>query len=88
VHENVKNLNLEVPPDDTTLTLWDAVTRRVQWRRTSIDVDPEAISASTIPSLSQQHTIPSQSQPYTIPSLSSPQNTPSQSRSQTTPTMP
>jgi hypothetical protein len=59
VHENVKNLNLEVPPDDTTLTLQDAVTRRVQWRRTSIEVDPTAISASTTPSLSQQHTIPS-----------------------------
>jgi hypothetical protein len=29
VHENMKNLNLEVAPDDTTLTLWDAVTRRV-----------------------------------------------------------
>jgi hypothetical protein len=29
VHENVKNLNLEVTPDDTTLTMWDAVTRRV-----------------------------------------------------------
>jgi hypothetical protein len=72
VHENVKNLNLEVPPDDTTLTLWDAVTRRVQWRRTSIDVDPAAVSASTTPSLSQQHTIPSQSQPHTIPSLSPP----------------
>jgi hypothetical protein len=50
VHENVKNLNLEVAPDDTTLTLWDAVTRRVQWR-TSIDVNPAAISASTTPSL-------------------------------------
>jgi hypothetical protein len=87
VHENVKNLNLEVPPDDTTLTLWDAVTRRIQWRRTSIDVDPTAISASTTPSLSQQHTIPSQSQPHTIPSLSPLQNTPSQSRLQTTPTM-
>jgi hypothetical protein len=61
VHENVKNLNLEVAPDDTTLTLRDAVTRRVQWRRTSIDVDPAAISASATPSLSQQHTIPSQS---------------------------
>jgi hypothetical protein len=72
VHENAKNLNLEVAPDDTTLTLWDAVTRRVQWRRTSIDVDPAAISASTTPSLSQQHTIPCQSQPHTIPSLSSP----------------
>jgi hypothetical protein len=29
VHENVKNSNLEVAPDDTTLTLQDAVTRRV-----------------------------------------------------------
>jgi hypothetical protein len=29
VHENTKNLNLEVAPDDTTLTLRDAVTRRV-----------------------------------------------------------
>jgi hypothetical protein len=52
VHENMKNLNLEVTPDDTTLTLWDAVTRRVQWRRTSIDVDPATVSASTTPSLS------------------------------------
>jgi hypothetical protein len=42
VHENMKNLNLEVPPDNTTLTLQDAVTRRVQWRRTSIDVDPSS----------------------------------------------
>jgi hypothetical protein len=57
VHENAKNLNLEVAPDDTTLTLRDAVTRMVQWKRTSIDVDPAAISASTTPSLSQQHTI-------------------------------
>jgi hypothetical protein len=58
VHENAKNLYLEVAPDDTTLTLRDAVTRRVQWR-TSIDVDPAAILALTTPSLSQQHTIPS-----------------------------
>jgi hypothetical protein len=29
VHENAKNLNLHVAPDDTTMTLWDAVTRRV-----------------------------------------------------------
>jgi hypothetical protein len=79
VHENVKNLNLGVAPDDTTLTLRDAMTRRVQWRRTSIDVDPTAISASTTPS---------QSQPHTIPSRLPPQNTPSQSWLQTTPTMP
>jgi hypothetical protein len=52
VHENAKNLNLEVPPDDTTLTLQDAVTRRVKWRRTSIDIDPAAISVSTTTSLS------------------------------------
>jgi hypothetical protein len=51
VHENSKDLKLEVPPDDMTLTMWDAVTRRVQWRHTSIDVDPLAIaSASTTPS--------------------------------------
>jgi hypothetical protein len=80
VHENMKNLNLKVAPDDTTLTLRDAVTRRVKWRRTSIDVDPATISVSTTPCLSQQYTIPSQSQPHTILSLSSPQNTPSQSR--------
>jgi hypothetical protein len=30
MHENAKNLNLEVAPDDTTLTLRDAMTRRVQ----------------------------------------------------------
>jgi hypothetical protein len=78
VHENAKKLNLEVAPDDTTLTMWDAVTKRVQWRRTSIDVDPTAISALTTPSLSQQHT---------IPSLSPPQNTKSQSWLQTTTTM-
>jgi hypothetical protein len=40
VHDNSKDLKLEMPPDDPTLTMWDAVTRRVPWRRTSIDVDP------------------------------------------------
>jgi hypothetical protein len=30
VHENSKDLKLEVPLDDTTLTLWNVVTRRVQ----------------------------------------------------------
>jgi hypothetical protein len=40
VHENSKHLNLEVSSDDTTLTLRDVVTRRVRWRRTSIDVAP------------------------------------------------
>jgi hypothetical protein len=51
VHENLKDLKLEVPPDDTTLTMRDAITRRVNWRWTSIDVDPSAAaSALTTPS--------------------------------------
>jgi hypothetical protein len=51
VYDNSKDLKLEMSPDDTTLTMWDAVTRRVQWRRTSIDIDPSvAASASTTPS--------------------------------------
>jgi hypothetical protein len=32
VHDNSKDLKLEVPTDDMTLTMWDAVARRVQWR--------------------------------------------------------
>jgi hypothetical protein len=51
VHDNSKDLKLEVQPNDTTLTMKDAVTRRVQWRWTSIDIDPStAASASTTPS--------------------------------------
>jgi hypothetical protein len=30
VHENSKDLKVEVPPDDTTLTMWDAVTIMIQ----------------------------------------------------------
>jgi hypothetical protein len=29
MHDNSKDLKLNVPPDDTTLTMWDAVARRV-----------------------------------------------------------
>jgi hypothetical protein len=48
VYENSKYLKLKVPADDTTLTTHDAVTRRVLWRRTCIDVDPSTTaSAST-----------------------------------------
>jgi hypothetical protein len=32
VHQISKDLKLKVPPDGTTLTMWDAVTRRVQWK--------------------------------------------------------
>jgi hypothetical protein len=51
VHDNSKDLKLLVTPDDTTLTMRDAVTRRVQWRWTSIDNDPStATSVLTTPS--------------------------------------
>jgi hypothetical protein len=46
VHDNSKDLKLEVPLDDTTLIMWDAVTRSVQWRWTSIDIYP-LVTAST-----------------------------------------
>jgi hypothetical protein len=29
VHDNSKDLKVKVPTDDTMLTMWDAVTRRV-----------------------------------------------------------
>jgi hypothetical protein len=57
VHENLKNMKLELPPNDTTQTLWDAITRRVQWRMTSINVDPSA-TASASTTASQLHTAP------------------------------
>jgi hypothetical protein len=57
VHDNSKDLKFEVPPDNTTLTMCDAVTRRVQWRRTSIDIDPSA-AASTSTTPSQPNTSP------------------------------
>jgi hypothetical protein len=56
VHENSKDLKLEVPPYNTMLTMRDAVTRKVQCR-TSIDVDPSvAASASTTTSQSNTAT--------------------------------
>jgi hypothetical protein len=56
VYENVKNMKLEVTLDDTMLTLWDAITRRVQWR-TYIIVDPSA-TASAQTTASQPNTAP------------------------------
>jgi hypothetical protein len=53
VHENTRNLKLEVPPDDKILPLRDAITRRVQWRRIGIDVDLASTSVSATLSLSQ-----------------------------------
>jgi hypothetical protein len=48
VYENLKELKLDVPLDDMMLSMRDAVIRRIQWRRTSINVDPSsAASAST-----------------------------------------
>jgi hypothetical protein len=48
VHENMENLKSQVPPNDTILTLRDAITRRVQWRRTRIDVDQAASALTTM----------------------------------------
>jgi hypothetical protein len=62
-------MKLEVPPDDMTLTLWDAVTRRVQWRRTFINVDPSA-AASALNTASQLNTTPASIFPETRSSLS------------------
>jgi hypothetical protein len=51
VHDILKDQKLKETSDDTTLTMRDAVTRSVQWRWTSIDVDPSAAAlASTTPS--------------------------------------
>jgi hypothetical protein len=40
-----------------TLTMWDVVTRRVQWRLTSIDGDPSA-TASALNTPNQLNTSP------------------------------
>jgi hypothetical protein len=60
VHDNLKDLKIEVPPDDTTLTIRNAVARRVQWRWTSIVIDPiAAASMSTSPaSISPEARLP------------------------------
>jgi hypothetical protein len=65
VYENSKDLKLEVPLDDTTLALWDAVTRRVQWRWTFIEVDPSAAAASALTTTSQPNTAPTSKSPET-----------------------
>jgi hypothetical protein len=57
MHENSKDLKLQVPPDDTTLTMRDAITRMVQWRQTSIDVDPSVVD-SALTTTSQSNTSP------------------------------
>jgi hypothetical protein len=41
LHEFTKDIKLDVPPDDMTTTLRDAVARRVQWQRAGIDIDPD-----------------------------------------------
>jgi hypothetical protein len=52
VHDNSKDLKLEVPLGDTMLTMWDAIARRVQWRWTTIDIDLAIVAlASTSPAL-------------------------------------
>jgi hypothetical protein len=60
VHDNSKDLKLKVPPNNTTLTMQDAVARRVQWTWTTIDIDPAAVaSALTSPtSMSPEARLP------------------------------
>jgi hypothetical protein len=57
VQENLKDLKLKVPPDDMMPIMWDAATRWVQWRQTSIDVDP-SVAASVSITASQPNTSP------------------------------
>jgi hypothetical protein len=61
VHDNSKDLMLKMSVDDTTLTMRDAVTRRVQWRWTSIDIDRATALAMTTPS--QPNTSPASMPP-------------------------
>jgi hypothetical protein len=65
VYVNAKNMKLEVPPDNTTLTLQDAINRRVMWM-SSIDVDP-SVAASASTTTSQPHTAPGLIFPETQP---------------------
>jgi hypothetical protein len=69
VHDNSKDLKLEVPPDNMTLTMRDAVTRRVQWRQTSIDVY-RSLASSTSTTPSQPNTSPTSIVPEAYLSLS------------------
>jgi hypothetical protein len=69
VHENLKDLKLEVSPDNMTLTMRDAITRRVKWRRISIDVDPST-AASALTTASHPNTAPALIFPETCPSPS------------------
>jgi hypothetical protein len=69
MHESVKNMKLKVPLDDVVLTLRDAITKRVPWRRTYIDVDP-SVAASTSTTASQPNTAPNSIFSEARPSLS------------------
>jgi hypothetical protein len=62
VHDNSKDLTLKMPLDDTTLTMWDAVTRRIQWRWISIDIGPST-TASASTTLSQPNISPASMSP-------------------------
>jgi hypothetical protein len=88
VHENLEDLKLEVPPDDTTLTIRDAVTKSVQWRSTSIDVDPSTIVSASA-TLSQLNAAPASIFPETrsSPSLIQEESRPSPIREEPRPSL-
>jgi hypothetical protein len=60
VHDNLKDLKLKVPPDQTTLTMRDAIARRVQWRWTTINIDPAAtaLASTSLASMSPEAHLP------------------------------
>jgi hypothetical protein len=62
VHGNSKDLKLKIPPDDMMLTMRDALTRRIQWRWISIDINPSA-AASVLTTPSQPNTSPASMSP-------------------------
>jgi hypothetical protein len=62
VHGNSKDLKLKMPPYDMMLTMRDALTRRIQWRRISIDIDP-SVAASALTTPSQPNTSPASMSP-------------------------
>jgi hypothetical protein len=69
VHDNSKDMKLEVPLECTMLTMQDAFASRVQWRRNSIDIDP-SVAASASTTASQPNTSPASIFPETRLSLS------------------
>jgi hypothetical protein len=48
VYENVKNLNLEVPPDDTTLTLWEPISTAMTFAHPKFEKGKRMLNANEL----------------------------------------